>query len=490
MNPWTQAIWMGTQRLLAASALLVLSPLLLSLVMAIRLESNGPALFRQQRRGLNDRPFDVLKFRTMSLGAEADTRLGTAANNPRITRLGAVLRRLKLDELPQLWNIARGEMAVVGPRPVPIALDDHLRQHLPGFAIRNSVRPGLSNLGQICVIDNEVDDRLIADWSLRFEAELHYLRHRGFRYDMVILTLTALFVLRRLIHKEETMYTPTTIFRHPTTGGTTDVIGTPIINLDYRGVIHQIADWIHQHQRRYVCITPVHSLIVAKRDPHHREALEGAGFCTADGMPVVWMQKLLGHGSAKRVYGPTLMLHALAEAERRGWRVVFYGGNEDRLTALVLNMQQRFPGLAVADAISPPYRELTPDEDDAMADRIRHARPDLVLVGLGCPKQERWMAKHSPRLPGVMLGVGAAFDFHAGAVRQAPGWIQRCGLEWAFRLAMEPRRLWKRYLSTNPAYLARCAAQLFRHRLIGRSYQTLPTTPKRPTLPAVAKEAA
>ena len=174
---------------------------------------------------------------------------------------------------------------------------------------------------------------------------------------------------------------------------------------------------------------------------------------------LVWAQRIFGHRKASRVYGPTLMLETLAEAERRGWRMALYGGHEDRLPVLIEELEHRFPKLRIVSAISPPFRALSEEEDAEIVRRINLAEPDIVWVGLGCPKQERWMYEHRDRIDAVLVGVGAAFDFHAGAVRQAPAFLQRFGLEWAFRLACEPRRLWRRYATTNPIYVGLIARQ-------------------------------
>lgn len=459
--------WRLAQRLLAMLLLLSLTPVIIVMFIGVKLSSPGPFLFKQERVGLGGKPFKIYKVRTMTVGSEAKTRLGTQLTSSHVTGIGKVLRALKLDELPQLINIALGEMEIVGPRPIPVALDEHLCRAIPGFAVRYQVRPGLTNLGQVCIVDNELDEKLVEDWRTRFESDLHYLGRKSTTYDLIMIGLTVLYLFTRF-----------KLIRPQSAGQAirdkqyvaTSIVGTPIANLDYTGVVNQIGDWVQDKKRQYICIVPVHSLIVGFWDKAHRAVLRGAGLCTADGVPVVWLQRLLGFREASRVYGPTLMLHTLERAEQEGWRVVLYGGREDRLDLLVSNLNQRFPKLELVDSISPPYRAMTVEEDDAMVDYLRELRPDVIFVGLGCPKQERWMAEHSSRIPGVMLGVGAAFDFHAGAVRQAPPLLQRLGMEWAFRLAVEPRRLWKRYLTTNPVYIAVAACQLLGQFILRRRY--------------------
>jgi N-acetylglucosaminyldiphosphoundecaprenol N-acetyl-beta-D-mannosaminyltransferase len=476
-------LWSWTQRLAALAVLTLLSPLLLVLYALVRLTSPGPFLFRQERPGLLGRPFVIYKIRTMSQGSERRTALGVSRTSAGITPVGRVLRDLKLDELPQLWNIVRGDMELVGPRPLPVALHEELARNIPHFDVRGDVKPGLSNVSQVSVADNGTDERLIADWSRRFEGELHYIRRKSFAYDATVIVMTLLFLLRRLLRRGRADAGAPV---HGADGTeATLVLGSRIANLDYGGVTDRVARWIAEGSSRYVCICPVHSLVTARWSRSHRQALEAADLNTADGMPVVWAQRLLGHRTASRVYGPTLMIRALERAEREGWRVAFYGGRDDRNQVLIDRLRRRFPDLQIVAVISPPFRKLSSEESDDLIRQLRDAKPDLVWVGLGCPKQERWMLEHSPSLPAVMVGVGAAFDFHAGALRQAPAMLQRLGLEWAFRLAVEPRRLFKRYATTNPAYLMMLARQMLAAIVLRRNYQIRPSAS-----PLASREAA
>jgi N-acetylglucosaminyldiphosphoundecaprenol N-acetyl-beta-D-mannosaminyltransferase len=180
-----------------------------------------------------------------------------------------------------------------------------------------------------------------------------------------------------------------------------------------------------------------------------------AGLVTPDGMPLVWIGRLQGHRQMDRVYGPDLMLALCERSVPRGYRNYFYGGAASVPEQLAEGLQSRFPGLQVSGTYSPPFRPLTPDEDADVVTKINAAQSDIVWVGLGTPKQERWMAAHVGRIDApVLLGVGAAFDFHTGRLPQAPNWMRRSGLEWCFRLLTEPKRLWRRYLSNNPRFVA------------------------------------
>jgi N-acetylglucosaminyldiphosphoundecaprenol N-acetyl-beta-D-mannosaminyltransferase len=177
-------------------------------------------------------------------------------------------------------------------------------------------------------------------------------------------------------------------------------------------------------------------------------------------MPLVWMMRLKGVRGQQRVYGPTLMLHVLESAAKAGVRVGFYGGTAEVVEQLIKRMQIRYEGLNVAFRCSPPFRDLTPEEDTEIVHKINQSGTRILFVGLGCPRQEVWMAEHRGRIQSVMLGVGAAFDFYAGTKPQAPTWVQASGFEWLFRLLTEPRRLWKRYLYHNPRFVILAIAEL------------------------------
>lgn len=227
-------------------------------------------------------------------------------------------------------------------------------------------------------------------------------------------------------------------------------------------------EWIENADGRGHAIAhlAVHPVMMSALDPQLRSVLNSMDVAAPDGMPVAWALRSFGVRGQRRVYGPDFMLALCEQAAARGHRIFLYGGREAVLHDLHRRLEERYPGLIIADAYSPPFRPLTPEEDRAAVQRIRDSGAHLVFVGIGAPKQERWMIEHREALPGVvMLGVGAAFDFHAGRVRQAPPWMQRSGLEWFFRLLMEPRRLWRRYL-LNPLFLAMWLLQLVGIRLI------------------------
>lgn len=237
-------------------------------------------------------------------------------------------------------------------------------------------------------------------------------------------------------------------------GGRVNVLGVGVSAVDMESALGRIESWIQRRERHYVCVTGVHGVMESQRDDGLRDIHNGAGMVTPDGMPLVWISRLHGQGHVRRVYGPDLMLACCARSVRAGYRHFFYGGATGVPERLAARLQERFPGLAIAGTWSPPFRSLSQSERDEEAGLINQAAPDIIWVGLSTPKQERWMAanRKAIRAP-VMIGVGAAFDFHAGLKRQAPPWMQRSGLEWLFRLGTEPRRLWRRYLVNNPRFV-------------------------------------
>ena len=238
------------------------------------------------------------------------------------------------------------------------------------------------------------------------------------------------------------------------------ILGTRVDATDYAAATRTVLAWARAGESRTVCAATVHVVMEAHDDPAFRAAVNGADLVTSDGMPLVWGLRLLGIPGATRVYGPDLTRAVLAAAAREGVPVGFHGGRPEVLRALVARVRSAHPGLEVAHAESPPFVEPTEERLEEEAERIARSGARIVFVGLGCPKQERWMAAQRGRIPVVMLGVGAAVDFLAGTKPQAPRWVQDAGLEWAFRLATEPRRLWRRYLVHNPRFVVLFGRQL------------------------------
>jgi len=244
------------------------------------------------------------------------------------------------------------------------------------------------------------------------------------------------------------------------------VLGVPLAVTDYERTLDWIDAAVTLGAREYLCVAAVHTVMESHEDETLRAAVDGAAFTVPDGQPLAWALRKLGHEIDARVYGPELMERACARAVHSGQRFYLYGGRDEQaLAQLAANLLDRHQGLLLAGGWSPPHRPLSEAELDDVAARINAAAPDVVWVGIGVPKQEKWMAAMRDRLDApVLIGVGAAFDFHAGLVPQAPAWMQRRGLEWLFRLAQEPRRLWKRYARHNPRFVAGFARQWAAHR--------------------------
>ena len=247
---------------------------------------------------------------------------------------------------------------------------------------------------------------------------------------------------------------------------TTDVLGVPLALTDYERTMDWIDATIARGEQGYICVAATHTVVACQDDPELRDAVMKSSLTVPDGQPLVWAMNAIGEHLEDRVYGPELMARYCERSALTGARMFLYGGrNQGALVQLALNLRQRYPGLKIVGGYSPPFRSLEEEEEDAIVEEINRSRADVVWVGIGVPKQEKWMAAMRDRLDApVLVGVGAAFDFHAGLVPQAPLWVQSSGLEWAYRLAHEPRRLWRRYAEYNPRFIAGFARQYGRHR--------------------------
>ena len=238
--------------------------------------------------------------------------------------------------------------------------------------------------------------------------------------------------------------------------------------VDRGSAIERVSRAVGDGSGGYVCVSTVHMVIEANDDPAFAETVNASLMTVPDGMPLLWMQKLLGRRDAARVRGNDLMTGLLEYAETSGLSVGFYGGRPEVIEKIRERTGRELARLRLVYAYSPPFSPTTDDKEISILDEIKAASPDILFVGLGCPKQEVWMAGHRDRLNCVMLGVGAAFDFYAGNLRECPGWISRLGLEWLFRLTQEPKRLWRRYLILNPRFVMLAIFQLLRGRNSGR----------------------
>jgi N-acetylglucosaminyldiphosphoundecaprenol N-acetyl-beta-D-mannosaminyltransferase len=231
------------------------------------------------------------------------------------------------------------------------------------------------------------------------------------------------------------------------------VLGVPVSVVSWTEAVDCIFGWALRHQSKVVCVCNVHSVVTALRNLAHADAIRSADLVTPDGAPVAWMLNRKGHCDQERISGPDLMWICCRQATDLGMEMFLYGGTPATLRTLEQKLRREFQGINIVGTFSPPFRNLSAQEDAAVVDMINRSGARIVWVGLGCPKQEAWMHAHRGRVNAVMLGVGAAFDFHAGVVKRAPPWMQRNGLEWLHRLSQDPRRLGTRYLATNSMFI-------------------------------------
>ncbi|OKH12953.1 WecB/TagA/CpsF family glycosyltransferase [[Limnothrix rosea] IAM M-220] len=243
------------------------------------------------------------------------------------------------------------------------------------------------------------------------------------------------------------------------------ILRTRVHLTSYTDVGERLLQAIRDQQWGYVAIANVHMVMTGYGQADFQQIINNALITTPDGMPLVWGLRLFGLKNATRVYGPDLMLHCCGIAAQEKFPIYLYGSRPETLEKLQQNLLATFPHLVIAGAVAPPFRPLTAEEEKIMLNDIIQSGAKLIFVGLGCPKQERWMAKYTDQLPGILLGVGAAFDFHAGTVSQAPRWMMRLGLEWFFRLLQEPQRLWKRYVVNNTIFVVLFLVQFVKVRL-------------------------
>ncbi len=231
------------------------------------------------------------------------------------------------------------------------------------------------------------------------------------------------------------------------------ILGVELAAIDMPWLMDFTQTYLKVLSGDYICVSNVHTTVMAYQDPAYLAVQNGGILAIPDGGPLSSTGRKRGYPGMKRVTGPDYMQQMIRLGLQHGWRHYFYGGTQETLDVLAEVLPQRYPGIQIAGMYSPPFRTLTQQEDDQVVEAIRDAKPDFVWVGLGAPKQENWMAAHQGRVQGLMVGVGAAFDYEAGNIRRAPDWMQKKNLEWLYRLAQDPKRLFKRYVSTNAVYI-------------------------------------
>ncbi|WP_298435407.1 WecB/TagA/CpsF family glycosyltransferase [Geobacter sp.] len=243
------------------------------------------------------------------------------------------------------------------------------------------------------------------------------------------------------------------------------ILGARINALSWNEALGTLSAWGSNRESRYICICNVHSVVTAKQDPRFQSVINHADMATPDGMPLAWTLRRLGFPGQQRINGPDLMWKYCERAAANGQSIFLYGSTDATLDLLQNRLKSAFPALKIAGAYSPPFRPLSTEEEQSIVAMINDSGANVVFVGLGCPKQEFWMAEHRGRIKAVMIGVGAAFDYHAGTIKRAPLWMQNSGFEWLYRLVSEPRRLWRRYLVTNSLFVLFICRQFWQRRL-------------------------
>ncbi len=240
-----------------------------------------------------------------------------------------------------------------------------------------------------------------------------------------------------------------------------DVLGVKVSAINLKLAVEMADEWVAAGRPGYICVTGVHGVMEAQSDSRFLRVLNRAFINAPDGMPMSWIGRYQGFREMDRVYGPDFMTAMCRRSVERGYRSFLYGGKPGVAELLSETLQKKFPGLQVVGTYTPPFGSLTPKEEEEILVQVRESNPDILWVGLSTPKQERFMAQYIERLQvPLLVGVGAAFDYHTGRIRDCPEWIKRAGLQWLHRLMQDPRRLWKRYLRNNPAFLWHIAWQI------------------------------
>lgn len=414
----------------------------------IVLESRGNIFFVQRRVGKGGRIFRCLKFRTMVLNPHANE-LQALPDDYRITRVGRFLRFTNLDEFPQFFNVFVGDMSIVGPRPHMITDCNQFSKVVSGYKFRNMVKPGITGLSQIKGLRGPASD--FATIFRRFEYDAFYVRNAGFGLDLRIIRQTTGQVAYALLRRK--MPAPSTILEVAEEKKLQLFTANYSIT-DYNRASETIVAHARRHHSFGMSALAVHGLIETVKDPAFRQLVNRLDMIVPDGQPIRWaLNSFYKAGLEDRVTGPILTKYVLARASEENLGVYLYGSTPETLAKFSAFININYPGVKIAGTHPDRFREATPEEDAADIRKINDSGAHIVLVGRGCPRQEKWVASHLGKVNAAMMAVGAAFDFHAGNISQAPAWMQQAGLEWFYRLIQEPGKLWKRYLTTNPHFI-------------------------------------
>lgn len=412
----------------------------------IYLDSKGGVFFVQRRVGKGGRIFRCIKFRTM-VPSDGANRLQAQPDDYRITRVGKFLRFTNLDEFPQFLNVLRGDMSIVGPRPHMITDCNEFARVIPGYKFRNMVKPGITGLSQVKGLRGPTND--FQTIFRRFEYDAFYVRNANFGLDFRIVRQTAGQVAYALLRKR--MPIPAPSLRE---GLKFQLFTANYSITDYLRASETIVAHARNHSSFGMSALAVHGLIETVKDKSFRTIVNKLDMVVPDGQPIRWaLNSFYKAGLVDRVTGPILTKYVLARASEERLSVYLYGSTSETLEKFTAFININYPGVKIAGTHADRFREATPEEDLADIQKINASGANIVLVGRGCPRQEKWVASHIGKVNAAMMAIGAAFDFHAGNICQAPMWMQQAGLEWFYRLIQEPGKLWKRYLTTNPHFI-------------------------------------
>lgn len=427
----------------------VLSWLIPILGLMILLDSKGGIFFIQRRVGKGGKIFRCLKFRTMVENDDAN-RVQAALDDKRITRLGKFLRFTNLDEFPQFLNVLAGQMSVVGPRPHMITDCNQFSQVVAGYKFRNMVKPGITGLSQVKGYRGPAKD--FATIFRRFEFDAFYVRNASFGLDFRIIRQTGGQFVYSVLRRR--MPIPAPSIAEVAEDTKFQLFTANYSITDYSRASETIISAARQRKSFGMSALAVHGLIETVKDKSLRKMVNSLDMIVPDGQPIRWaLNSFYKAGLEDRVTGPILTKHVLARASEEKLGVYLYGSTPETLEKFTAFININYPGVKISGIHPDRFREATPEEDLADIKKINDSGANIVLVGRGCPRQEKWVAGHLGKINAAMMAVGAAFDFHAGNISQAPLWMQQAGLEWFYRLIQEPGKLWKRYLTTNPHFI-------------------------------------
>lgn len=410
---------------------------ILTLILApiIKKQSPGPIFYKQTRVGMNGRKFYMYKFRSMYEDAdqhkselqeqnEMQGLMFKMKNDPRVTSIGKFIRRTSLDEFPQFYNVLKGDMSLVGTRP---PTEDEFIQYDRHHMRRMSIKPGVTGLWQVSGRNN------ISNFEDVIRLDFQYIDQWSLVLDIKIILQT----IAVMLGKNKPWRNQCCILG----------VNISVVNMD--DTVRFITQNLAKLSGKYICVSNVHTTIMSYEDKDYCSIQNGAAMVLPDGKPLSVVAKKRGCQAVGRVTGPDLMGEIFKISSWNKYRHFFYGSSEETLSMLKKQLEMKYPGMVIAGMISPPYRDLTKEENQEYIQQINQAQADFVWIGLGAPKQERWMAAHKDQIQGVMIGVGAGFDYYAGNIQRAPKWMQKCSLEWLYRLLQDPKKLLKRYYNTN-----------------------------------------